>query len=71
MVLLRIPTDVQPMTGIEEFKYQISDGKESLIYTLFVRDFAATLILQFLVHLAEKTGELHRLEITLALIRAS
>ena len=53
MVLLRIPTDVQPMTGIEEFKYQISDGKESLIYTLFVRDFAATLILQFLVHLAE------------------
>ena len=26
MVLLRIPTAVQPMTGIERFKYQASDG---------------------------------------------
>ena len=26
MVLLRIPTAVQPMTGIEGFKYQASDG---------------------------------------------
>ena len=26
MVLLRIPTPVQPMTGIEGFKYQASDG---------------------------------------------
>ena len=27
MVLLRIQTDVQPMTGIEGFKFQASDGK--------------------------------------------
>ena len=26
IVLLRIPTAVQPMTGIEGFKYQASDG---------------------------------------------
>ena len=26
MVLLRIPTAVQPMTGIKGFKYQVSDG---------------------------------------------
>ena len=26
MVLLRIPTAVQPMTGIEGFRYQASDG---------------------------------------------
>ena len=26
MVLLRIPTPVQPMTGIEGFKYQASNG---------------------------------------------
>ena len=26
LVLLRIPTAVQPMTGIEGFKYQGSDG---------------------------------------------
>ena len=28
MDLLRIPTAVQPMTGIEGFKYQASDGKD-------------------------------------------
>ena len=26
MISLRIPTAVQPMTGIEGFKYQASDG---------------------------------------------
>ena len=36
MVLLRIPTAVQPMTGMEGFKYQAS-----VLHTLFVRDFAA------------------------------
>ena len=41
MVLLRIPTAVQPMAGIEGFKYQASDGQGSVIHTLFVRDFAA------------------------------
>ena len=29
------------MTGIEGFKYQASDGKGSVIHTIFVRDFAA------------------------------
>ena len=33
MVLLRIPTAVQPGTGIERFKYQASDGKGSVIHT--------------------------------------
>ena len=56
MVLLRIPTAVQPMTGIEGFKYQASDG---VIYILFVRDFAAmgsssfNPHAKFLVHSAE------------------
>ena len=59
MVLLRIPTDVQPMTGIEGFKYQASDGKGSVIHTLFVREFAAmgsnsfNPHVEFLVHSAE------------------
>ena len=41
MVLLRIPTAVQPMTRIEGFKYQASDDQGSVIHTLSVRDFAA------------------------------
>ena len=31
MVLLRIPTAVQPMTGIEGFKYQASEGLRKFI----------------------------------------
>ena len=60
MISLRIPTVVQPKTGIEVFKYQASDGyKGSVIHTLSVRDFAAmgnssfTPHAQFLVHSAE------------------
>ena len=59
MVLLRIPTAVQPMTGIEGFKYQASGGQGSLINTVFARDFAAmgsslfNPYAQFLVHSAE------------------
>ena len=57
MLLLRIPTAVQPMTGIEVFAYQASDG--SVFYTLFVRDLAAmgsssfNPHVQFLVHSAD------------------
>ena len=50
MVLLRTPTAVQPMTGIEGFKYQASDGKGSVIHTLFVRDFVAMGISLFNPH---------------------
>ena len=39
--MVEIPTAVQPMTGIEGFKYQASNGKGSVIHTLFIRDFAA------------------------------
>ena len=59
MVLLRIPTAVQPMTEIEGFIYPSSDGQRSVIRTLFVRDFAAMCSssfnthAQFLVHSAE------------------
>ena len=59
MVLLPIPTAEQPMTGVEGFEYQAIDGKESVIHTLFVRDFATkdnssfNPHAQFLVHSAE------------------
>ena len=50
---------VQPMTGIEGFKYLASDGYGSVIHFLFVRDFAAMGCssfnphAQFIVHSAE------------------
>ena len=59
MVLLRIPSVVQPMAGIEGFKYQATDGQGIVIHTLFVRDFVAmgsssfSHHAQFLVHKAE------------------
>ena len=59
MVLLRIPTAVQPIAGIEGFEYQASYGERSLIHTLFARDYAAmgsssfNPHAQFLVHSAE------------------
>ena len=55
MVLLRIPTAVQPMTGIEEFKYQASDGSANVINT-YSSDTSlqwAAPHAQFLVHSAE------------------
>ena len=47
------------MTGIEAFKYQASDGYESVLHTLFVRDYA-----QSLVHSAKVNRGPHRREIT-------
>ena len=41
MVLLGIPTAMQPMPGIKGFEYQASDGYGRLIHNLFDRDFAA------------------------------
>ena len=58
MVLLGIPTAMQPMPGIKGFEYQASDGYGRLIHNLFDRDFAAmgsslfNLHTQFLVHSA-------------------
>ena len=59
MVLLLIPTAVQPITGINGFKYQASDDSGNVIHSSFVRDFAAMGSFsfnphaQFLVHSAE------------------
>ena len=54
------------MTGIEAFKYQASDGYESVIHTLFVRDYA-----QSLVHSAKVNRGPHRREITATFTRRS
>ena len=76
MVLLRIPTALQPMTGIEGLNYQSSDGRGSVIHTLFVRDFAAiaaphlTLMYNSCTFSLVNRGR-HRLVITLTLSRAS
>ena len=63
---------VQPISGTEGSKYQVSDGQWSVIYTLSARDFAATGSSLFnahahcSVHSAVDRG-LHNLEINVTL----